>query len=192
MAKIQAKSFMMALCQLGGLGASKGDNIRIAQRAVAQAAAASPKPDLIVLPEIWNSPYAVTSFREYSEPIPEVGSTGAEDASTEGETIRALRDMARSSGCWLIGGEMSLVCKGPTTHDQGPFPRLRRRRTGSSTLARCTTPKVSHQTCIIRQNPAELLLGKLVAKHRKVHLFDINIPGRQVFKGSHTSSAEYR
>ena len=24
--------------------------------------------------------------------------------------------------------------------------------------------------------------GRLIAKHRKVHLFDINIPGRQVFK----------
>lgn len=28
-----------------------------------------------------------------------------------------------------------------------------------------------------------------MAKHRKVHLFDINIPGRQVFKVSHTTSA---
>ena len=26
--------------------------------------------------------------------------------------------------------------------------------------------------------------GRLVAKHRKVHLFDIDIPGRQVFKVS--------
>ena len=28
----------------------------------------------------------------------------------------------------------------------------------------------------------ELILGNLVAKHRKVHLFDIDIPGRQTFK----------
>jgi hypothetical protein len=25
-------------------------------------------------------------------------------------------------------------------------------------------------------------LGKMVAKHRKVHLFDIDIPGKQTFK----------
>jgi hypothetical protein len=29
-----------------------------------------------------------------------------------------------------------------------------------------------------------LILGNLVAKHRKVHLFDIDIPGRQKFKVS--------
>lgn len=30
--------------------------------------------------------------------------------------------------------------------------------------------------------------GKMVAKHRKVHLFDIDIPGRQTFKESDTLS----
>jgi len=30
----------------------------------------------------------------------------------------------------------------------------------------------------------ELMPGNLVAKHRKVHLFDIDIPGRQTFKVS--------
>ena len=29
------------------------------------------------------------------------------------------------------------------------------------------------------------MTGNLVAKHRKVHLFDIDIPGRQKFKVSH-------
>ena len=48
------------------------------------------------------SPYAVTDFRDYSEPIPEVGSSPSESDS---ETIKALREMAQSAGCWLIGGE---------------------------------------------------------------------------------------
>ena len=74
MAKIQATPFRLALLQLGGLTASKASNISIAAKAVASAAASSPKPQLIVLPEIWNSPYAVSSFREYSEKVPEVGS----------------------------------------------------------------------------------------------------------------------
>jgi omega-amidase len=106
MAKISARPFRLALCQLGGTGKVKSHNIELARKIVAQAANSTPKPDLIVLPEIWNSPYAVTSFREYSEKIPEVGSTGSDaDSEGEGETIKALREMAREAGCWLIGGE---------------------------------------------------------------------------------------
>jgi predicted amidohydrolase len=106
MAKINATPFRLALCQLGGTGPLKSHNIDLARRAVAQAAASTPKPHLIVLPEIWNSPYAVTSFREYSERVPNVGSTGAEAGGEgEGETVRAMREMAREAGCWLIGGE---------------------------------------------------------------------------------------
>jgi predicted amidohydrolase len=106
MAKISARPFRLALCQLGGTGKIKSHNIELARKIVAQAANSTPKPDLIVLPEIWNSPYAVTSFREYSEKIPEVGSTGSDsDSEGEGETIKALREMAREAGCWLIGGE---------------------------------------------------------------------------------------
>ena len=68
---------------------------------MAEASSSTPRPDLIVLPEIWNSPYAVTSFREYSEQVPEVGSVDGED---EGETVKAMRLMAQHAGCYLIGG----------------------------------------------------------------------------------------
>lgn len=101
MATITAKPFRLALLQLGPLGKVKQQNIEAARKAVLEAAQSTPKPSLIVLPEIWNSPYAVTSFREYSEVIPEIGTTSQD----EGETIKALREMAREAGCWLIGGK---------------------------------------------------------------------------------------
>ncbi len=104
MATITAKPFRLALLQLGNLTSTKANNIQIALKAVRTAAASTPKPDLIVLPEIWNSPYAVTSFAEYSERVPEVGSTGQE-GNGEGETVTAMREMAKETGCWLIGGE---------------------------------------------------------------------------------------
>ena len=104
MTAIQAKPFRLALLQLGPFTSHKSKNIDIARQGVASASSSIPKPDLIVLPEIWNSPYAVTSFREYSEKVPEVGSVGEED---EGETIKALRIMAKTSGCWLIGGKFT-------------------------------------------------------------------------------------
>lgn len=110
MSIINAKPFRLALLQLAGLNASKANNIAVARKAVAAAAASEPKPDLIVLPEIWNSPYAVTAFREYSERIPAVRNgveTPAAAGAKEGESITAMREMAREAGVWLIGGESS-------------------------------------------------------------------------------------
>ena len=104
MASVHAKPFRLALLQLGPFTTHKITNIDIARQAVTIASGSVPKPDLVVLPEIWNSPYAVTSFREYSEAVPEVGSTGEEG---EGETVKAMREMARKTGCWLIGGTSS-------------------------------------------------------------------------------------
>ena len=121
MAKIQARPFRLALLQLGPTTSSKPHNIALAQRAVAEAARSTPKPDLIVLPEIWNSPYAVASFREYSERIPAVGSTGSgegEGEGEEGETVKAMRAMARDAGAWLIGGKLiyfDVVSRRPRT-----------------------------------------------------------------------------
>ncbi|WVQ85474.1 hypothetical protein IAT38_007639 [Cryptococcus sp. DSM 104549] len=161
MSKINASPFRLALLQLGSLSASKASNISVARSAVAAAASSSPKPQLIVLPEIWNSPYAVTSFREYSERVPEVGSRWAEKGKTEGkegkeegETVRAMREMARESGCWLIGGSIP---------------------------ERCDKTDNIYNTCTV-YDPE----GTLVAVHQKVHLFDIDIPGRQTFKESDT------
>lgn len=100
--EIKARPFRLALIQLGNLTGNKANNIIIARAAVLAASKSSPKPDLIVLPEIWNSPYAVTKFREYAESVPDVGSEGGKE---DGETIKALREMAKEAGCWLIGGE---------------------------------------------------------------------------------------
>jgi omega-amidase len=106
MAQIQARPFRLALLQLADLTGSKTHNIAIARKAVLAAANSSPKPDLIVLPEIWNSPYAVAKFREYAEAVPEPGSSGG---GTEGETVTAMREMAKEARVWLIGGESLLL-----------------------------------------------------------------------------------
>ncbi|KAK8865697.1 hypothetical protein IAR55_000842 [Kwoniella newhampshirensis] len=156
MAQISAKPFRLALLQLGSLTANKQSNITIARSAVQAAASSVPKPQLIVLPEIWNSPYAVSSFREYSEKVPEVGTMYRKEVGEEeeGETVKAMREMARSSGCWLIGGSI------PQREE--------------------STDNI-YNTCTV-YDPE----GTLVAVHQKVHLFDIDIPGRQTFKESDT------
>lgn len=110
MAQINARPFKLALLQLSSLTASKNNNIDVARKAIQAALkATNPPPDLIVLPEIWNSPYAVTKFREYAETVPEVGSTGQEGEGKEGETVKAMREMAKEAGVWLIGGMSPLL-----------------------------------------------------------------------------------
>lgn len=105
MAQISAKPFRLALLQLAGLNATKSNNISVARAAVKKAAESKPKPDLIVLPEIWNSPYAVTAFEPYSERVPNVKDGKEEPAKgEEGESVKALREMARENGVWVIGG----------------------------------------------------------------------------------------
>ncbi len=127
MATIQAKSFKLALVQLGGLGSDKAQNLKTASKAVREAVT-NGKADLVVLPvsgdctdflstggsstllgrntqEIFNSPYAVTAFRQYSEPIPDTFPTKAADLSGS-ESLVALSKMAKDNNVWLIGGEL--------------------------------------------------------------------------------------
>jgi predicted amidohydrolase len=139
MATITAKPFRLALLQLGPLGKVKQQNLETARKALVAAAQSTPKPSLLVLPEIWNSPYAVSSFREYSEPVPDVGAV----AENEGETVKFLRQMAKETGCWLIGGgfgDNGLELRSDT---QDLSLKLRHRRTRSSTRRPRTTQRVS-------------------------------------------------
>lgn len=64
-----------------------------------QAAQQSSKPDLIVLPECFNSPYGVDYFDEYSEEI------GTSVASTKSDTVKQLSALAKEHSVWLVGGE---------------------------------------------------------------------------------------
>ncbi|KAF4614681.1 hypothetical protein D9613_002815 [Agrocybe pediades] len=128
------RAFTLALIQLGSIGSNKSDNLRHAQQMILRAShgqGSAKKPDLIVLPECFNSPYGHTHFPKYAEVI---GFTPGKpyDASRSGsETVRMLSSIARQVQSWIIGGE-------------------------------------------------------LVAMHRKVHLFDIDIPGKIKFKESET------
>ena len=66
----QSSSLKVALCQFL-VGADKPANIARASSSIDEAVAGGAQ--LVVLPEIWNSPYSTSSFREYAEPVPEPG-----------------------------------------------------------------------------------------------------------------------
>ena len=118
--------------------------------------------DLVVLPEIWNSPYATAAFPEYAESLPEIG-----DMEGLGPSSQLLIDAATKYKIWIVGGSIPERVTGSTA---------------SSSDGGDDTNKIFN-TCLVI-NPE----GRIVAKHRKVHLFDIDVPGGITFFESDTLS----
>ncbi|CAA0829309.1 Omega-amidase-chloroplastic [Striga hermonthica] len=136
--------FKIALCQLM-VTADKENNIAHAREVIKDAAEKGAQ--LILLPEIWNSPYSNDCFPVYAEDIDAGG-----DASP---STAMLSELSRSLKITIIGGSIP-------------------ERSGD---------KVYNTCCIFGTD------GKLKAKHRKIHLFDIDIPGKMTFKESKTLTA---
>lgn len=111
---------------------------------------------LVVLPEIWNSPYATAAFPEYAQVLPSIGDSSAEHSSSS----QLLIDAAKEYGMWIVGGSI------PERVEQGD------------------QDTIIYNTCLVL-NPE----GTVVAKHRKVHLFDIDVPGGITFFESETLTA---
>lgn len=103
---------------------------------------------LVVLPEIWCSPYATAAFPEYAEDLPEIGQQPSSPSS------RILWELALKHKIWLVGGSVP-------------------EKDGDKI----------YNTCLVFDPQ-----GTIVAKHRKVHLFDIDVPGGITFFESETLS----
>ena len=107
--------------------------------------AAAAGAHLVVLPEIWNSPYDNAAFPVYAEDV----------EGGQSESADALSAAAAQNRVALVGGSI------PEKGTDGSL----------------------FNTCLVFRPD-----GSLAAKHRKVHLFDISIPGKISFKESDTLS----
>ncbi|KIH87856.1 hypothetical protein SPBR_05184 [Sporothrix brasiliensis 5110] len=109
---------------------------------------------LVVLPECFNSPYGCDYFPSYAEPL--LPSPPTKEASP---SFHALSAMAKEAGVYLVGGSIpeSVETK-DAVRDDG---------------------KTYYNTSLTFGPD-----GALLATHRKVHLFDIDIPGKIKFKES--------
>lgn len=63
------KDTQISLIQLGQTSKDKSFNLSHAKHFINKASSQSPKPDLIVLPECFNSPYGVDHFADYAEDL---------------------------------------------------------------------------------------------------------------------------
>lgn len=136
-----SKNLKIALIQIKA-GADKAANLAKVRSFIDTAVANNDKLDLVMLPECFNSPYSVSEFRNYAEPIP------------NGETTEFLAGIAKKYGIFVVGGS---------------FPEIDADKIYNTSLT------------FDRQ-------GNIIAKHRKVHLFDIDIPNGITFKESITLS----
>lgn len=143
-------SLRAALLQLE-VSENKLENIRQAGEAIREAA--KNDAQLIVLPEIWNGPYAATSFPEYCEEIPCPGDTPCADRHP---TIWAVAEEAKKCKVPIVAGSIS---------------------------ERGSQGEVFNTSVVLDHN------GVCLARHRKVHLFDIDIPGKITFRESDTLTA---
>ncbi|KAK7693057.1 hypothetical protein QCA50_002622 [Cerrena zonata] len=152
------KPFTLALIQLGQIGSDKTANLKHAREMILKAAKgpepSGPKPDLIALPECFNSPYGHVHFPTYAENIGYTAGQKYDVEKSESESVKMLSSAAKEAGVWLLGGSIPEKDSG----DGNVY----------------NTATVYSPT------------GELVASHRKVHLFDIDIPGKIKFKESET------
>eukprot|EP01084_Bolivina_argentea_P078835 143059_1 len=148
-----SNTFKLGLCQFI-VGDDKQKNLKTASDAIEQAV--NQGADMIVLPEVFNSPYSNDSFPVYCEPVPPVNTVSSAIDATTSPSSHMLSKAAKAHNKYIIGGS---------------FPEQ---------IYENDTKKL-YNTCLIFDRN-----GDIIGKYRKMHLFDINVPGKMTFYESKT------
>lgn len=152
---IDTRKLSVAVCQVS-VSADKLHNIDHVKEVISTACLS--KVDVVVLPEIWNSPYATTSFPINAEILPSVGHL---PNIIDSPSASMLCEQAKKFGVYIVGGSIP-----------------------EKESVAITGIENIYNTCLVI-NPN----GEIVGKHRKMHLFDINVPGKIAFKESDSLTA---
>ena len=125
-----------AVCQLE-ISTDKKKNLEKADKMIREAAGTS--AEIVILPEIFNSPYNARTFMLYAEKYP-------------GESTNLLSYLSKELGIYIIGGS---ICE-------------------------------KENNLLFNTSYSFNRAGNLIGKHRKLHLFDVDIKNKISFKESDT------
>ena len=159
-------------------GKDQAANLLRAREKVLEAAANG--AGLVVLPECFNSPFECSWFHQYAESVPpraEREQAGGPD-SQKYPSFVALSAMARDANIYLVGGSIPERCASP------PSALI---ETSDPTQEQMIKAKEqAGKDCVYIYNTSLTFnpQGTLIGVHRKIHLFDIDIPGKITFKES--------
>ncbi|CAH2244679.1 jg1336 [Pararge aegeria aegeria] len=164
------RGFKIALVQMK-VGADKAQNIETAVREIHKAK--SQGAHIVALPECFNSPYG-TSFKIALVQM-KVGADKAQNIET---AVREIHK-AKSQGAHIVA--LPECFNSP--YGTKWFPEYAEEVRVSGTVPeRCGG--ALYNTCTVWDGS-----GKLLAQHRKMHLFDIDIPDKITFRESEVLSA---
>ncbi|KAF2017696.1 carbon-nitrogen hydrolase [Aaosphaeria arxii CBS 175.79] len=154
MSQLLKKSVKLALVQLASTS-DKAHNLSHARTKVLEATKQG--ANIVVLPECFNSPYGTKYFSQYAETL-----LPSPPTKEQSPSFHALSALAKEAGVYLVGGSIPERVASPSSSGSG---------------------KPSDET-LYNTSLTFSPTGELLATHRKVHLFDIDIPGKITFKES--------
>lgn len=131
------KNFKIGICQMK-VKDDKADNLKRAEEMIREAHVNG--SDVVVLPEMFNTPYLNDCFVKYAEDL------------SESKTVRMLSALTRELGIYLVGGSIPEKEK----------------------------DKIFNTSFVFDDK------GKIIGRHRKIHLFDIDVKDKVAFKESDT------
>ena len=135
-----------------------------------------------MLPECFNSPYGCEWFDQYAEPIPP---NSEREAGVVDEqkypSFSAMRKMAIDAKVYLVAGSIPERSKNPPSKNiKTSDPSQEQTTKTREEAGENDTGKEYLYNTSLTFNP----LGSLIGVHRKIHLFDIDIPGKIKFTES--------
>ncbi|KAI0406469.1 carbon-nitrogen hydrolase [Xylaria palmicola] len=155
------KPIKLACVQLAS-GPDKAANLSHARDKVLEAARGGAK--LVVLPECFNSPYGCDYFPSYAETL-----LPSPPSREQSPSFHALSSMAAEADVFLVGGSI---------------PEAEAAAEGDAPGGQQRAARKYYNTSLVFGPD-----GALLAAHRKVHLFDIDIPGKITFRESDVLTA---
>ncbi|WFD00257.1 omega-amidase [Malassezia yamatoensis] len=173
----------LAAIQLGQIGSDKAFNLKHAREAVLKAASHGPLSgaDMVMLPECFNSPYSVQQFRKYSETLPGVFEKVKNAGSAK--TVDGEKS-------WGIDNKDNVHAIEPTQELLEASETVRMlssvAKEAGVVLVGGSMPERDSDDHIYNTSLVFDKQGRIIAAHRKLHLFNVDFPGKMTFQESET------